>query len=267
MDKLITKQPLAGLKPHPLQAELFGDEPRPRLRDLAEDMRANGLREPVEILPDGTVICGHQRVRAAEMLGWTAIDAWVRTDLADQRAAADQRFIEDNLTRRQLTPLAQARCYKRLEAVGKALPADKRSNAMRGRLRDVVGSRLGMSGRTLDRYVRVLDTPLSVQAAFERGEVKLVDAEKVAGLPAAARDAIAAAVDGGADAKATVAAALTAGRPVRSPLSEDLARLSKNLAAVSTATATSRLRPAAAERLRKVRDEIDRILGLAALPV
>ena len=33
---------------------------------------------PLQVLPDGTIISGHQRVRAAKLLGWSHIEAVVR---------------------------------------------------------------------------------------------------------------------------------------------------------------------------------------------
>src|SRR5438445_9711668 len=113
MTETIQKWKIAGLKPHPLQAQFFADLPMQKLRDLTEDMKERGQKEPLELLPDGTIVCGHQRAKAAEtVLGWDEIDAWVNHDLADQGdLAVEQRLIEDNLARRQLDRLDQVRCY------------------------------------------------------------------------------------------------------------------------------------------------------------
>jgi hypothetical protein len=47
------------------------------------DLNHHDFQHLVEILPDGVIISGHLRVRAAEPLGWTEIDVMVRTDLAE----------------------------------------------------------------------------------------------------------------------------------------------------------------------------------------
>src|SRR5262245_52989614 len=100
---------LSRLKDHPLQAAAFGDLPEQELEALAEDMRKNGQRQPVEALPDGTVVTGHQRVRAARMLGWAEVAVVVRADLARAgEAAVEAHLLADNLVRRHLTPLARA---------------------------------------------------------------------------------------------------------------------------------------------------------------
>ena len=69
------------LHDHPSQAGLFGNVPDDDLAELAADMTERGQQIPVEILPDGTIITEHQRVRAARLLQWEEIDVIVRHDL------------------------------------------------------------------------------------------------------------------------------------------------------------------------------------------
>ncbi len=208
--KDIRKWKLADLQPHPLQARFFADLPFHLLRDLAQDMRHRGQKEPLEILPDGTIVCGHQRRRAAELLKWREIDVRVNHELAEQGdLAVEQRLIEDNLARRNLDRLDQVRCYRRLAEMVHDTPEHRQRYHQRGRLRDIIGDRLGMAGRTLDRYLRVLETPREVQDAFRSGRVSLVDASKVAGLPNDVQEQVAADLRSGADPKKAVAARLT----------------------------------------------------------
>ncbi len=226
--KHIVKWKLADLKPHPLQSRFFADLPFHLLRDLAEDMRQRGQKEPLEILPDGTIVCGHQRMRAAEMLGWDEIDVWVNHELAAQGdLAVEQRLIEDNLARRNLDKLDQARCYRRLHEMANETPDQRLRHHQRGRIRDIVGSRLGMSGRTLERYLRVLDAPREVQDAFRAGQVSLVNASKVAGLPKEVQQQLADELRAGADPKKTVTARLN-GRKM-DPLDESVGAFIRSL--------------------------------------
>ena len=110
--KKVTNRKIGSLRPHPKQA-IFPDLSPDELRRLAE--HEAGLDEPVEILPNGTIISGHQRVEAAKLLGWKEIRCWVRHDLAEQGDdAVEHRLIEANFHRRQLGPLDKARCYRRL---------------------------------------------------------------------------------------------------------------------------------------------------------
>lgn len=172
---------LSKLKPHPRQGKVFPDLPEPQFLALLESMRKNGLIHPIEILPDGTIIAGHQRVRAAKVLGWTTIACWVRYDLAEaDPAAVERRLIEDNFNRRQLGRLAMARCYRRLKELD---VGPERNRNGKGDLRDFLGKQFGMAGRSLDRYEKILDAPLEVQRAFESQKLSLILAGKVADLP------------------------------------------------------------------------------------
>src|ERR1700677_2926106 len=89
------KWKICKLKDHPSQHTIFGDLTNEELETLAENMKKHGLHDPVEILSDGTIIAGHQRVRAAKTLGWTEIDVVVRDDLEEAGpAAVEAYFIE-----------------------------------------------------------------------------------------------------------------------------------------------------------------------------
>jgi ParB-like chromosome segregation protein Spo0J len=235
MKKDIRKWKVKDLKPHPRQAEFFPDLPFHLLRDLAEDMKDRGQKEPLEILPDGTIVCGHQRTRAANYLGWDELDVWVNHELAAQGdLAVEQRLIEDNLARRQLDRLDQIRCYRRLNDLARPTPEARRRSHQLGRVRDTVGNRLGMFGRTLERYLRVLDAPREVQEAFQAGRISLVQASRVAGLPNEVQEQLVDDLRGGVDPKQAVAARL-AGRepdPANDAVCTFVRSLERNLAAV-----------------------------------
>ncbi len=182
--KPLKRQPwkLSKLRPHPRQDAMFDDLPEVELEALAEDIRVNGLRHPVEILPDGIIIAGHQRCRAARHLGWSSIDVVVRSDLAEQGDdAVEAYFVKDNFMRRQLTPLGRARCVKRLMDVEGQIPTWNHYGR-REALKAEIGRRLRMSARNVARYLLVLDAPPVVQQAFDAGQLTLITAGKVAML-------------------------------------------------------------------------------------
>jgi ParB-like chromosome segregation protein Spo0J len=77
----IVELPVAGLKPHPLQARIYTPRTDWQIEELAESMK-EGLDDPVEVLSDlSTVVCGHGRVEAAKRLGREKIACSVRRDL------------------------------------------------------------------------------------------------------------------------------------------------------------------------------------------
>ena len=204
--RTIEKWQLSTLKPHPKQSTLFADAPPHEIEELAADIKLNGQLTPIEILRDGTIITGHKRVAAARFLGWTELDVWVRDDLeAEGAVAVERRLIDDNLNRRQLGPLGMARCYKHLKLLGRPIYGAGLASYENTELRDQIGKRLGVSGRTLDRYLRILDeTPQEVQDAVAANKLPLTLAEKVAGLTQAQREQVAAEIQAGGDPRAVV---------------------------------------------------------------
>jgi ParB family transcriptional regulator, chromosome partitioning protein len=200
VEVVVVSVKLDDLHDHPRQHALFGDLSGPEFAALVEDLRRNGQREPIRILSDGTILCGHQRVRAARELGWTKIDAIV-VDVKDE-VEAEELLISDNLNRRQLGPLGLARIYL---AKRKGL-AGKTRDVGRADLRDEIARRMGdVSGRTLDRYRRILQTPPVIQAAVESGQLAMSVALRVASLPSIDQAKIAEEIAAGAAVRDAVA--------------------------------------------------------------
>jgi len=135
---------MAGLRPHPRQGHHVDDLSEARLSELAEQTRKRGLDRPIEILPDGTVICGRQRYRAAILLGRQVIETVVRYDLAAKgHAALEERLIRDNPDRRRLDPLEVARCYRGLKQLMSGSWQGRLSGDDKKQLRDVIGYQPG----------------------------------------------------------------------------------------------------------------------------
>lgn len=194
----VTRWKIAKLKDHVRQAEMFGDVDDAELDALAENMKRHGLRDAVEIVPDGTVIAGHQRVRAAKRLNWKEIDVVVRHDLAGEGPEAVERhFVETNFIRRQLSPLARAKCIKRLMELEVGRAAEKFGFTKTEELKNRIAERMGLSLRSVNRYLLLLDTPTAIQAAFDKGDISLVAAGKVALLPKTAQAEVARRVGAG----------------------------------------------------------------------
>jgi ParB family chromosome partitioning protein len=181
-DRKVERWELGRFQENPLQRLVFAEPPEHEVEELAADLRANGQTTPVEALPNGLLLAGHKRLAAAKRLGWKQLDTWVRADLANDPAAAETRLIADNLVRRQLTPLELAACYVRIRDLEKNNPGGLMLGYQGGELRDRIGKRLGISGRTLDRYLRASAAPQEVRAAVAAGQLAVTVAEQVAGL-------------------------------------------------------------------------------------
>ena len=60
---------IRSLKAHPKQHEYYGDINQDLVHTLFLSIRKEGLRQPIEILSDGTIIAGHHRTEAMTRLG------------------------------------------------------------------------------------------------------------------------------------------------------------------------------------------------------
>ncbi|WP_304459567.1 ParB N-terminal domain-containing protein, partial [Alicyclobacillus sendaiensis] len=56
------------LKPHPKNAEYYADLTGEKYEELKRSIEVHGIRDPLKILPDGTILAGHQRYRIAREL-------------------------------------------------------------------------------------------------------------------------------------------------------------------------------------------------------
>lgn len=205
---------LTALKDHPLQADYFGGLPDYNLRLLAEDIRTNGLRNPIEImppknragLPAGTIIKGHQRKRAQELNEATETAVLVRYDLVDVDATTvEVIFMEDDDQRRHDDPLTKARIALRKFEIERKRPRGGLRPWEKAEARDRVGEAIGMSGRNLQRYFSIVQGPPAVEKAYRSKQLTLVEAARIGCMPAKDQEHIAARIEAGETPKAVLA--------------------------------------------------------------
>jgi len=92
----IDKIRITGLNPR----EEFSEE---SLKKLAESMAVHGLLQPIVVRPRGDwyeLVIGERRLKAAQMLGWSEIEAQVR-DVEDVEAV--EKMLVENIQREDLT--------------------------------------------------------------------------------------------------------------------------------------------------------------------
>lgn len=101
--------PLASLRPNPLNPR--GPVDPATVEELAASIRAQGVLQPLLVTPDGVIVAGHRRHAAAQLAGLAGVPVVVRAMAeADQLSA----MLTENIQRQALTPLAEARSYRRL---------------------------------------------------------------------------------------------------------------------------------------------------------
>jgi ParB-like chromosome segregation protein Spo0J len=182
------------MKEWSFSCQAFGSTTPEAFGRLAEDIRARGIRVPVEVDPGGRIICGHERVRAAIRLGLPTVPTRV-IDLPDE-LAYQEYALTDNLLRRQLAPTEQAKAFmlldriiqERCRAAGRDAAADKEqggdpqavrpaavgsSDPVGERTRDTIGRAMGLSGRQAGKYGRLAQMPREVGELVDRGALGL----------------------------------------------------------------------------------------------
>ena len=162
------------LHPHPEQDNLFAPPSPQEIQRLADDISRNGLRQPIEVLSDGTIVRGHSRVLAAKRAGLKSLLAIVRDDLDDAgESAVLKALAEDNLNRRHLGPLEIAKSYAVIAGAEVNSADDRSLSRAMSALQQQIAAQFSISKKTLQRYVKVLETPLEVQHAVAKDYISM----------------------------------------------------------------------------------------------
>lgn len=201
--------PMAKLKRFHMQDATYTPHTAEAIDELAADISKNGLRTPLDILPDGTILGGHGRLRAIKQLGWKEVDVFVRHDLERLgRQAIIDFFVDDNRNRRQLSTLEQVKAAILKCGHASVLTTTPAKRVVPTTLKDRLAKACGMERRNLDRWLRVLRTPDIVQTAASRELLTLESAGKIAGLAKAEQEELAELVQSYLDREAELGAKL-----------------------------------------------------------
>lgn len=173
--------PVGDIRPSPYQPRREFDDAK--LRELADSMRESGLLHPVAVrrvrqldvttTADYELIAGERRLRAAELLGWSAIPAVVK-DIDD--SAAHTLALIENLQRDDLSPLEEARAYRRILIEQKI--SQVRLAAMLGVPRSTVQARLALTELSAPWDDMLEAGQLSVSQAVELHKYREADPDK-----------------------------------------------------------------------------------------
>ena len=132
-----------------------------KLQELADSIREDGLIEPIVVRQDAgnpgdfEIVAGERRWRAHKLAGLTTIQAYIRD--VDDRHARVLTLVE-NLQRRDLNPVEEARGYDALRAEGLTT--------------EQVADRVRRSRPAVSNAIRLLGLPEAVLARVESGELK-----------------------------------------------------------------------------------------------
>lgn len=150
--------PVDRLRPNPEQPRRAFDQGG--LDELADSIRRHGVLQPLLVSEDGAdgyvVIAGERRWRAARAAGLQTVPAVIRERLGarDELALA----LVENLQRRDLSPLEEARAFEHLRSEHGLSQAE-------------IAEQVGLDRSTVANALRLLKLPEAIQAWVEAGEL------------------------------------------------------------------------------------------------
>jgi ParB family chromosome partitioning protein len=166
---------LLYLDPRQLEADPEGVREDPGdVAGLAATIAERGLLQPLGVVSAGggryRVVYGGRRRAAAIQLGLEKVPCIVLD--ADDPDLLLRQLIE-NVQRQDLNDVEQARAYARLRAQIVA----ERGKLPENDLDEAVGEAVGVTGRTVRRYLGLLDLPDEVQQMLRRGDLNVTQAQ------------------------------------------------------------------------------------------
>ncbi|MCL5958026.1 MAG: ParB/RepB/Spo0J family partition protein, partial [Chloroflexi bacterium] len=177
------------LNPRELEPDLQGV--RTNVGDLvglAESIREQGVLQPLGVVENsGThrVVFGNRRREAAIIVGLDRVPCL----LLEHQEEVDRLTCQllENIQRKSLNDMEQGEALLRLRSeMGKASGRDASETS----LNEKVAKRLGLSPRTVQRYVSLCKLPLAVQEAIRRDELTVTQAQHLHGLGIATRQEV-----------------------------------------------------------------------------
>lgn len=172
---------LLWIDPRALEPDPQGVREDPgEIDGLAATIAEYGLLQPLGVIDIGRsryrVVYGNRRRLAALKLGLERVPC-VLLDPDDPRVLLRQ--LTENLQRRDLNDLEQARAFQKLReqlAIERGIDNDGALDEMTARL-------VGLSPRTVRRYLGLLDLPLEIQEYLRKGELNVTQAQHLRRVP------------------------------------------------------------------------------------
>lgn len=172
------------LKPHPKNREYYSDLRDAKYEEIKRSIEAHGIRDPLKVLPDHTIIAGHRRLKIAQELGLEKVPVTI-WDVPPEEA--EYMLIADNEERRQSDddPIRKAKRAKFLKEYWGARQGKKRQNVVEssGKSLADVAEAIGEDIRTAQRLLKLNDLIEPLQSLVSVGKLSQTAAYSLAFLP------------------------------------------------------------------------------------
>lgn len=144
---------------------------REKLEELAESIKKHGILQPLVVTKGSEsdsyqLIAGERRLKAAEILGLSEVPVIYRE--ASDRDKLEMSVVE-NIQRHDLSPVEEALSFKRLQEEF-------------GLSHEDIGKHVGKAAGTVGFYLRLLELPIVIKEALEKGEINLTHARLILSL-------------------------------------------------------------------------------------
>ncbi len=150
------------------------------IEGLAETIADQGMLQPLGVvrMAEGKyrVVYGNRRRSAAIQLHMEKVPC-ILLDAEDTDLLLRQLI--ENVQRQELNDLEKARAFSRL----RSRIAEMHHISTEGDLDDAVGKSVGLTGRTVRRYIGLLELPQEVQQLIRRGELTVTQAQHLRRIP------------------------------------------------------------------------------------
>jgi ParB family chromosome partitioning protein len=144
----VANKPIDELRPDPRNKEMFHPLEGEEVAMMVETVEKHGLINPITVTPDGLIIAGEQRWRAAKTAGLETVPVTVRKVKTDDEI--DELRIIENLVSRTVQPYEYALNLAHLIRITKdTVHAD--GNGMRSPVMSQVAERLGVHRDTVTK--------------------------------------------------------------------------------------------------------------------
>ena len=155
------------LTPNPANT-IFDPLPDDVYQALQADIAERGLLNPILATSDFIVIAGHHRLKAALALGLETVPVEIQ-DVDSQEA--ESRLIADNVLRRQLNPMEQARLIKRLKEQYGVRPGPKSKRQGTSNTEIISEIALDMTDRQMRNLDKLNDLIPELQVLVSKGKL------------------------------------------------------------------------------------------------
>ncbi|HLD34306.1 MAG TPA: ParB/RepB/Spo0J family partition protein, partial [Patescibacteria group bacterium] len=152
----ISEIEISKIVPNPHQPRLQFDEAK--LQELSDSIKTHGIIQPLIVTQNGAgyeLVAGERRFQAARLAGLTSVPVIVRK--ADEQQKLELAIVE-NVQRHDLSPIEEAKSYKKL--------AEEFDLSQ-----EEIASKLGKSRSAVANKIRLLGLPVEIQRSLVEGKI------------------------------------------------------------------------------------------------